>query len=103
MAAEKELTDRQIVRLADTISSNSMKKIAHGYLQFGMEEIISIKDDNQGNGEAFVRDVLRKWARQSSTTDKVKVNLFSYPMNYELSMLYWFVIHLVSSTSFNVV
>ena len=63
-----------------------MKKIAHGYLQylqFGMEEIISIKDDNQGNGEAFVRDVLRKWARQFSTTDKVKVNLFGYPMKYE--------------------
>ena len=73
MAAEKELTNRQIVRLADTISSNSMKKIAHGYFQFGMEEIISIKDKNQGNGEAFVRDVLREWEEKSSTKDKVKV------------------------------
>ena len=74
--AENHLTSRQIVRLADTISSDSMKKIARDYMKLGLEDIVSIKDENKGNKQAFVRDILRQWRSRSSSSDRVKVNLF---------------------------
>ena len=71
--ADKRLTNRQIVRLAASISENDMKTIAEGYMDFHKEAIVNIGVENKQSAEVFNRAVLRKWAYKNDVPDQVKV------------------------------
>ena len=59
-----QLTRKQIVRLAASISADSMESIAEGYMDISPETIKNIRRD-ASNSEAFNREILRTWANRN--------------------------------------
>ena len=59
-----QLTRKQIVRLAASISADNMQSIAEGYMDISPETIKNIRRD-ASNAEAFNRDVIRHWANKN--------------------------------------
>ena len=68
----KQLTNRQIVRLAASISIDKMESIAEGYMDIDPETVQNIWRENQGKAEAFNRAIIRYWANKNPV-DQVKV------------------------------
>ena len=58
------LTNRQIARLAASISSDNMESIAEGYMDIDTETVKNIRRD-ASNSEAFNRDIIRFWANKN--------------------------------------
>ena len=61
-----QLTNRQLVRLAASISGDNMESIAEGYLDISPETIKNLKAVNRHNSEAFNREILRTWISKNS-------------------------------------
>ena len=75
-ASEKtaQLTRRQIVRLAATISAGNMAAIAEGYMGISDETIKNKKYENKDSAEAFNREMLKYWSYKNSGDDQVYVS-----------------------------
>ena len=56
------LTNREVVRLAASISANDMAAIAEGYMSISPETIKNIKFENKDDAQAFNRGIIRQWA-----------------------------------------
>ena len=67
-----QLTRKQIVRLAPSISADNMESIAEGYMDIDPETIKNIRRD-ASNSEAFNRDVIRYWSYKNPE-NQVKVS-----------------------------
>ena len=66
------LTDRDIARLAASISANRMESMARAYLGLKDETVKNIKRDSDSS-EAFNRDVLKNWANRNSGLNQKQV------------------------------
>ena len=58
------LINRQIVRLAASISSDNMESIAEGYMDIDTETVKNTRRD-ASNSQAFNRDIIRVWANKN--------------------------------------
>ena len=72
--ATGQLTPRQIVRLARTISADNMASIAEGYMDID-EVTIKHTERDTTNAEAFNREIIRLWANKNCGPEQVKVIL----------------------------
>ena len=68
---KRNLTPRQIVRLASAISTDNMESIAEGYLDISPETVKNIRRD-ASNSEAFNREIIRYWMYKNPE-DQVQV------------------------------
>ena len=73
MTQDDLLTNRQIVRLAASVSKTDMETVALGYLDLDEAVLKSLKIEKRDDPEGFNREVLRKWANMNSTRQQVKV------------------------------
>ena len=72
--ANKQLTNKQIARLAEAISGPSMETIAQGYLDIDPENITAIKHENFYKIDKSNRDVLKRWAYRNPGPNQVGVS-----------------------------
>ena len=70
-----ELTNRQIARLARTISADSMESIAEGYMDIDDATIRNLQYENKDKAEAFNRSIIKHW-KNMNPDDQVKVSIF---------------------------
>ena len=76
MASSKDsdqLSPKQIVRLARTISADNMSAIAEGYMDIDDATIKNKKSENKDDAEAFNREIIKIWRNKYSGSDEVKV------------------------------
>ena len=80
MSENKQLSPRQIARLARVIAVDDMESIAEGYLEIEPKTIKNLHHENQGKADAFNRSVLRYWKEQESWTrsNTVQIVVFFY-------------------------
>ena len=67
------LTPRQIVRIAATISVNLLITIAEGYMDINDEIIKNMQVENKDDTDAFKREIIKVW-RHKNPEDQVKVS-----------------------------
>ena len=70
------LSNKQIVRLAASISQPVMEAIALGYLNLIEDIIEGLRKDNWMDPNKFNREILRRWANMNSGPAQVMVGLF---------------------------
>ena len=73
----RQLTNKQIVRLAASISVCNMEIIAEGYLDINEETLKSLRHEHRENPEAFNRDIIKRWAYMNPGPDQVQVIIFN--------------------------
>ena len=72
---DRSLTPSEIAELAAAISSTSMETIANRYLGLKPETLVSLRDEQRGNIEAFNRDIIQRWANMNSGADQRQVRV----------------------------
>ena len=72
---EGQLTNKQIVRLAASISSTNMVAIARGYMDIGDVTIKNKKSENKDDTEGFNREIITIW-RNKNPDNQIKVSEF---------------------------
>ena len=72
MAANKELKDVQIARIAAKISSKSLKMVAVTY-RMGIEQsdLDNVTTSAFGNEQEVIREILGKWKNKTGATVQV--------------------------------
>ena len=72
-----QLTPRQIVHLARTISADNMATIAEGYM--GIDEVmIKHTERDTTNAEAFNREIIKAWTYRNTGNQVQVICLFFY-------------------------
>ena len=74
-SVEGQLTNKQIVSLAASISAINMAAIAEGYMNICDVTIKNKKSENQNDAEAFNREIIKIW-RNKNPDNQIKVSEF---------------------------
>ena len=70
------LTNHQIVSLAEAISSKNLEDIAMGFWNISFEEVSNLKWKHKGDQVAFKRSLLQRWLQEHPGPDSAKVSAF---------------------------
>ena len=70
-----KLSNRQRVRLASMISTQSMKSIAEGYFELNEPTVKNLESENKDDAEAFNREVIKKWEYMNPCDNQVQVSV----------------------------
>ena len=77
--ASGQITNGQIVQLAEAISVRAMKLVALRYMGLRFETIKNLQVENRGDSRAFNRVLIWKWTCMNPGPNQVKVSTgFSY-------------------------
>ena len=68
-----QLTNRQIVRLAASISVDNMAAIAEGYMNVSGETIKNFQYENRGQAQAFNREIIKFWVITNPAPNQAEV------------------------------
>ena len=62
----QRLRNRQIVDLAESLSTEHLKDLAVEFMGFSHETVQSILAENEEDQESFKREIITKWANMNS-------------------------------------
>ena len=68
------ISNKMIVRLAESISARNLELIAMKYLGIEWETLENLKRQHREDVQAFSRDVIRKWCYMNSGPDQIEVS-----------------------------
>ena len=68
-----KLTNKQLVRLASSISADNMAAIAEGYMNISDEIVKNFRYENRGQAQAFNREIIKFWANTNPGANQAEV------------------------------